>query len=152
MIASLLKTPPKTSVVAIYIPSFAKKVKIPFFLNPVWCGIPTFVDEYSEGMLDLNEKLIKNPETSFIVKVNGDSMIEAQISPDDHLIVDTSLEPRDGRIVIAAVNGELTVKRLCKRGEKIFLGPENPGYPGIEITEEMNYAVIGVVTQVIHNV
>ena len=79
-------------------------------------------------------------------------MINAGIHPEDLLIVDRSIRPAQGRVVIAVVNGELTVKRLFKENNKVFLMPDNPNYPAIEITEEMDFMIWGVGTNVIHTV
>lgn len=118
----------------------------------VAAGMPLPTEEYSEGKIDLNEHLLKNPEATFFVRVSGDSMIDAGIHPGDLMIVDRSLMPASGKIVIAVVNGELTVKRLFKEHGKLFLMPENPNYPAIEITEDMAFMIWGVVTNVIHPV
>ena len=118
----------------------------------VAAGMPLPTEEYSEGKIDLNEHLLKNPEATFFVRVSGDSMIDAGIHPGDLMIVDRSLMPASGKVVIAVVNGELTVKRLFKENGKLFLMPENPNYPAIEITEDMAFMIWGVVTNVIHPV
>ena len=117
----------------------------------VAAGLPSPTEDYSEGKIDLNEHLLKNPESTFFVRVSGDSMIDAGIHPNDLLIVDRSERPASGRIIIAVINGELTVKRLIKKeNNKLYLMPENPNYPILEITEEMEFMIWGVVTSVIH--
>lgn len=117
----------------------------------VAAGLPAPTEDYSEGKIDLNEHLLQNPESTFFVRVSGDSMLDAGIHPRDLLIVDRSIRPSSGRIIIAVVNGELTVKRLIKRdNNRLFLMPENINYPAIEITEEMAFMIWGVVTNVIH--
>lgn len=108
-------------------------------------------EEYSEGQLDLNEHLLKNPDSTFFVRVSGDSMIEVGIHPGDLLVVDRSVRPGNGKIVIAVIDGDLTVKKLFKEGGKIYLMPENPSYPCIEITNGMDFMIWGVVTHVIHS-
>ena len=115
----------------------------------VAAGAPSPAEDFSDGQLDLNEHLLKNPQSTFFVRVNGDSMINAGINPEDLLIVDRSIRPAQGRVVIAVVNGELTVKRLFKENNKVFLMPENPNYPALE---EMDFMIWGVVTNVIHAV
>jgi len=84
------------------------------------------------------------------VRASGDPMIEAGIHNNDILVVDRLLEAKNGSIVIAAVNGELTVKRLHINRKNMTLKPENSNYPGLEITEEMAFQIWGVVTSVIH--
>ena len=125
-------------------------VGLPVFSSAISAGAPTPVEDYTEGKMDLNTYLIKHPESTFIVRVTGNSMIDAGIHPDDFLIVDRKLAARDGKIVIAMINGELTVKRLCILGQKLYLMPENPDYSGIEVTGELEFQIWGVVTNVIH--
>ncbi|MCK5394281.1 MAG: translesion error-prone DNA polymerase V autoproteolytic subunit, partial [Candidatus Omnitrophica bacterium] len=101
---------------------------------------------------DLNEFLIKHPASTFFVKVEGDSMIGAGIHSGDMLIVDRSLKPNSNKIIIAVLNGELTVKRIKIIKNKIYLVPENNDFQSTEVTEDMGFEVWGVVTQVIHPV
>ncbi len=124
---------------------------VPLFLSPVSAGFPSPADDFLDHALDLNELLVEHPTATFFVRVKGDSMTGAGIKSGDILIVDRSLEPRDKSVVVALVNSEFTVKRLAKRGDKIFLMPENPLYPFIEITEHMDFEVWGVVRHVIHS-
>ncbi|MBN2511725.1 MAG: translesion error-prone DNA polymerase V autoproteolytic subunit, partial [Sedimentisphaerales bacterium] len=98
----------------------------------------------------LNKYLIKNPPATFFVRVSGDSMVGAGIHSGDLLIVDRSLEPRDKNIVIAAINGSLTVKRIRIYRKKICLEPENTDYAVQEIGTDAEFQVWGVVTNVIH--
>src|SRR5215831_7665344 len=93
------------------------------FLVPVSAGYPSPADDYLEGPLDLNEHLITHPTATFFVRVAGESMREAGIHSGDVLVVDRALTPRNGSIVIAVVNGELTVKRLAKRRGQLVLVP-----------------------------
>ena len=117
----------------------------------VAAGLPSATEDYSEGKIDLNEHLLENPEETFFVRVSGDSMIDVEIHPGDLLIVDLVIRPKSSKIIIAVIDGELTVKRLIKKGaHKLFLMPENVNYPAIEITEDMFFMIWGVVTNVIH--
>lgn len=141
-------------------PSVAKVYKVDsvtdyplvLYSSPVYAGSPSISEDFTEGTLDLNKHLVKNPSKTFIVRVSGDSMRDANIHPEDLLIIDSSLRAVNGNIIVAAINGELTVKRLCTNNQMIFLMPENSGYAGIEITKDMNFVIWGVVTNVIHNV
>ena len=119
-------------------------------LVPVSAGYPSPADDYLDGPLDLNQHLITHPTATFCVRVAGESMREAGIHSGDVLIVDRALIPRDGSVVIAVVNGELTVKRLSTRHGQLMLMPENPQYPPLPITEATAFDVWGVVTYVIH--
>lgn len=124
---------------------------LPLYLSRIKAGFPSPAEDYLDRKLDLNEYLIKHPASTFFVKVKGDSMAGAGISSGDILIVDRSLEPKDKRIVVAVVNGEFTVKRVCKDSERLFLVAENPKYPLIEIKDSMDFEVWGVVVHVIHS-
>lgn len=139
-----------TTVEQIFAPTNLTAKEIVVFASAVSAGTPQPVEDYVEGKIDLNHHLIHKPESTFIVRVTGDSMIDAGIHPGDLLIVDRSLTPTDGRVVIASLNGDLTVKRLCKRPEGLYLMPENSVYSGIEVREEMHCRIWGVVTNCIH--
>ncbi len=139
-----------TKVSNIYFPDRSVDIELPLFLESVSAGFPSPADDYLEGKLDLNDYLIMNPSATFLVRVTGDSMTYSGIHSGDLLIVDRSLEPKDGNIVIAVIDGELTVKRLRYVKNKLSLIPENPKYKPIEITENMNFEVWGVVSTVIH--
>jgi len=117
---------------------------------PVSAGFPSPAEDYIEGSLDLNKHLIKHPAATFFVKVAGNSMIDAGIHPGDILIVDRSIEPADSKVVIAVVDGDLTVKRIRVTKGKVFLMPENKDYEPLQIEAEMSFEIWGVVTNVIH--
>jgi DNA polymerase V len=129
-----------------------KKVILPLFLSQVPAGFPSPADDYIDKTLDLNECLIKHPAATFFVRVAGDSMIEAGIRSKDILVVDRSLEATDQKIVIAVLDGELTVKRIRKKNGRLFLVPENGDFKPLEVTPERRFEVWGVVTYVIHAV
>jgi DNA polymerase V len=125
---------------------------VPQFSTAVSAGFPSPADDYQETKLDLNAYLIQHPHATFVTKVAGDSMVEAGIHSDDLLIVDRALEATSGQVVIAAIDGELTVKRLLKRGRKVYLQPANPNYPLLTLDEHNNCTVWGVVVYAIHRV
>ena len=115
------------SLTVLDIKSIANKkgVELPFFTARVQAGFPSPGDDYVESNLDLNQLLIKNPSATFFVKVEGESMSDAGIRTGDTLIVDRALEAKDKNVVIASINGELTVKRVWIANGKVFLKPEN---------------------------
>lgn len=129
---------------------YQSSLSLPLFSNRVQAGFPSPADDHLEASLDLNQHLIKHPASTFFVRASGDSMVNAGINDNDILVVDRSLEPKHGDIVIAALNSELTVKRLYAKNNKVILKPENPDYPIIDITEEMEFLIWGVVTSVVH--
>lgn len=123
---------------------------LPLFGHKIAAGFPSPADDYIEDRIDLNQYLIRHQEATFFLRVKGDSMIGAGIHDGDLLVVDRALEPVDGKIVIAVLDGELTVKRLERRGRIIRLLPENPAYAPIEVGHEQDLVIWGVVTNVIH--
>ena len=127
-------------------------ISLPLYSSKVPAGFPSPADDHMEGKLDLNTHLVKHPTATFFVKASGDSMLGAGIHDGDILVVDRSLEPRKGKVVIAAVDGQLTVKRLQKKGSKTFLVPENKKFRSIELNENNDVKIWGVVTNVIHKV
>jgi DNA polymerase V len=122
----------------------------PLFLSGISAGFPSPADDYLDRKLDLNEHLVKNPAATYFVRVAGDSMTGAGINDNDILVVDRSLEPSSSNIVIAIVNGELTVKRLIKTRNSCRLIAENPDYPPLEINEDTPLEIWGVATYAIH--
>jgi DNA polymerase V len=140
-----------TARVAFALPADQLSVlKRPLYLSRVAAGFPSPADDHVEKHLDLNEHLIKHKDATFFVRVQGDSMIGAGIFDNDMLVVDRALKADVGRIVIAAVNGELTVKRLMRKDDKVWLVAENPAYAPIEMKEGMEFVIWGVVTNAIH--
>ena len=138
------------NVDAVYAPDLSTRYALPIFLGRLPAGFPSPADDYLEGKLDLNRHLIKHPAATFFVRVTGDSMIGAGIHSGDLLVVDRSLEPADKNVVVAVVDGELTVKRLFKQNGVLRLLPENLNYQPIEITAQQTIEIWGVVTSVIH--
>lgn len=142
----------RISEVMKYIKNGGDSCKIPLYSSTVRAGFPSPADDYIETMLDLNEYLIKHPAATFFVKASGESMINAGIHSGDILVVDRSLEATHGKIVIVALNGELTVKRLSRQHGQVKLVAENPDFPAIDISDEYDVVIWGVVTSVIHTV
>jgi DNA polymerase V len=124
---------------------------LPLYASRVAAGFPSPADDYEERRLDLNEHLVRNPEATFFVRASGDSMINAGIHPGDILVVDRGLEAKHGKVIIAIIDNELTVKRLYKKNDVIKLVSENSNYNPIELNEENQLQVWGVVTNVIHS-
>jgi DNA polymerase V len=125
-------------------------VPVDLYNCKVVAGFPSPADDYVEKSLDLNELLIKHPAATFFVCVEGDSMLDAGIHPGDILVIDRSLPPDAGKIVVCALNGELTVKRLALNNHQWRLVAANPDYPDIAIHEGLETIIWGVVTASIH--
>ena len=127
------------------------RLSLPLFTGKVAAGFPSPADDYVEKNLDLNELLVQKPAATFFVRAQGESMLGAGIHPNDILVVDRSLEAIPGKVVICAINGELTVKRLERVNSQWQLKAENPAFADIVIHDELELVIWGVVTNVIHS-
>lgn len=148
LLAARLAPKPGPGMASITVPApHPEKSERPLFLSQVAAGFPSPADDHIEQRLDLNQYMIQHDAATYFVRVRGDSMIEAGIRNNDVLVVDRSLTARTGCIVVAVVNGELTVKTLAKsKSGQPVLAPANANYAAIEITEGMSFEVWGVVT------
>lgn len=133
-----------------FTPAKASLFRVPYFPQGIPAGFPSPAEDHLQKVLDLHEHLIKHPAATFIGRVDGDSMIDANLHDGDLLIIDRAMTPVHKSIVVAIVNGEFTVKRLYKRNGQIKLVPENRAYPTIEVTEGMDVEIWGVVRHSIH--
>ena len=124
----------------------APRLELPLDQVRVSAGFPSPAADYEDKRLDINEYLVRNPVSTFFFSVEGDSMQGAEIFDGDILVVDKSIRPRHGHIVIAFVDGQRLVKRLYQRNGRTALLAENPHYPALEIREGMELVVWGVVT------
>lgn len=118
----------------------------------VAAGFPSPAQDYQTAPINLSEYLIRDLNSTFLVRVSGDSMEGAGISDGDELIVDRSLTARDMSVVIAILDGEMTVKRLRLINGGVVLQAENPSYPSIQVRELSELDIWGVVIKCIHNV
>jgi DNA polymerase V len=124
-------------------------LRLPFFSAHVPAGFPSPADDYIETGLDLNEYLVKHPSSTFLARASGDSMTQAGILDGALLVVDKSLTPKSGNVVIAAINGELTCKILDI--EHRLLRAANPSYPSISLDEDTDLLIEGVVVHAINH-
>ena len=115
-------------------------------------GFPSPADDFKETRISLDRELVKNKEATFYARVSGDSMIGAGISDGDLLVIDRSLNPENGKIAVCLVDGDFTVKRIKKEKNKLYLVPENKKYESIEIKEENELIIWGIVEYVIKKV
>ncbi|WP_170955744.1 LexA family transcriptional regulator [Synechococcus sp. UW140] len=116
----------------------------------VAAGFPSPADDYVDVGIDLNEQLIHHPSSTFFLRVSGDSMIGAGIHDGDLLVVDRSLEPRPGRVVVAVLDGAFTLKRLMRDGHGLHLEAAHPDYPNLELQRCIDVQIWGVAIHVIH--
>jgi len=115
-------------------------------------GFPSPADDFKESRISLDEELIRNKEATFFARVSGQSMIGAGLDDNDLLVIDRSIPPTNNKIAVCFLDGEFTVKRLRVDNKEVWLQPENPDYPIIKITEENNFVIWGIVTNVIKRV
>jgi DNA polymerase V len=125
-------------------------LRLPLAAESVAAGFPSPADDYVETGIDLNEQLIRHPSSTFFLRVSGDSMIGAGIHHGDLLIVDRSLEPRHGRIVVAVLEGAFTLKRLVRHRGRLRLEAAHAAYPPLEISDADDLRLWGVAVHVIH--
>lgn len=112
----------------------------------VQCGFPSPAEDHTGQRLDLTELLVRQPDATFFMRVRGPSMRDAGIDDGDYVVVDRSISPAHGQIVVAVVDGEFTIKRLYRRGRHVRLEAENPTFPNIELRDGQELVVWGVVT------
>lgn len=133
----------------IYKPESNRVVDIPISESTVHAGFPSPADDFLEGSLDLNKLVIKHPEATFFARVEGDSMRDDGIEDGDILVVDKASAAYDGCLAVAFVDGEFTLKRVRFEAERILLVPSNPKYKTIEIKQDNNFSIWGVVGWII---
>lgn len=142
----------KSASLTLYIPEITQDSGAHFFDSGISAGFPSPADDFNQERLSLDDELVKNKEATFYARVSGQSMIGAGLDDNDLLVIDRSLEPANNKIAVCFLDGEFTVKRLRVSQDEVWLQPENPDYPIINITEENNFVIWGIVTNVIKKV
>ena len=144
--------PPGHLVVTAVVPAsdVPRGPELPLFLDRVPAGFPSPADDYLEGRLDLHDLVGAASPSCFFLRVEGESMVGAGIEGGDVVVVDRALDPRSGDVVVASIDGELTLKRFVRRGHgpraRVALLAANPDYPPIELQDGQDLVVWGVVT------
>jgi DNA polymerase V len=126
-------------------------LELPFVDDGISAGFPSPALDFVENSIDLNKHLVKHPSATFYGRVKGDSLINAGIDNGDLLIIDRSLEPKNGKIAVCYIDGEFTAKRIKISKNEIWLISENENYKPIRVTEENDFLIWGIVTHVIKN-
>jgi DNA polymerase V len=124
----------------------------PLYGHAISAGFPSPAEDYIEDYLDLHKLMVHNPPATFFLRVKGTSMIGAGIGDGDLLVVDRSLPAVSGKIVVAALDGELTVKKLIVKKDRVFLAPANDEYQTVEVTDREDAVIWGVVTFAVRKV
>ena len=112
-------------------------------------GFPSPADDFKELRISLDKELVKNIESTFYARVNGNSMEGAGLSDGDLIVIDRSQNPENNKIAVCYIDGEFTVKRLIKKGKRLYLKPENSKFKKIEIGNDNQFKIWGIVTYVI---
>jgi DNA polymerase V len=115
-------------------------------------GFPSPADDFKENRISLDKELVKNKEATFFAKVSGDSMVEAGLDDGDLLVIDRSLNPENGKIAVCMIDGDFTVKRIKKIKGRVYLYPENKKYKALELKEENELIIWGIVEYVIKKI
>ena len=123
---------------------------IPLITETISAGFPSPAEDHIELGIDLNKYLIKNPISTFFLRVSGNSMNNAGIYNNDLLIIDRSINPNPGHIVVALLDGEFTLKRLIKKQDNYYLKADKENYPAINLYEYIDIQIWGVATYSIH--
>jgi DNA polymerase V len=126
--------------------------KIPFFITSASAGFPSPAQDFAESPLDLNRYLIQHPAATFLIRVTGDSMVDAGIHDGDILVVDRAHIVTNNCVVVAVLDGEFTIKRYCQENGKIILKPANKNYQDIEVAPDRDFEIWGMVTYALHKV
>jgi len=126
-------------------------MQLPLVDGGIHAGFPSPAQDYIDISIDLNKELIDNPSSTFYARVKGSSMIDAGISDGDILVIDKSLEPRDGDTAVCFIDGEFTLKYIRIDENAVYLVPANPEFQSIKVTEENNFCIWGIVTYSIKN-
>jgi DNA polymerase V len=133
------------------VPDVTESLEVQFVSVPVNAGFPSPADDYIEDTIDLPKMLIKNPSSTYILRVNGQSMVDAGIFDKSVIVVDASLEPLNGDIAVCIIDGDFTLKRISKVKDKLYLLPENKDYKPLEVKEGNNFEVWGILTWVLNS-
>ncbi len=135
-----------------FVPDFENQIELPYISSGIKAGFPSPAADFDESKISLDNVLVKNKEATFYAKASGNSMIGAGIDDGDILVIDRSIEPQNNKIAVCFIDGEFTVKRIKIENEDVYLMPENKNYKPIQISEENNLIIWGIVTYVIKKV
>lgn len=139
----------KSKLLDFYSVSVETELELPLYNSGVKAGFPSPAEDFAELSIDLNKQLIKNPASTFLTRVDGDSMKDIGIHNNDLLVVDRSLDPENGKIAVCFVDGDFTLKKIKIDKDCCYLMPANKRFEPIKITEDNEFIVWGIVTHVI---
>lgn len=147
-----LKKIKDTNNLTIYLPERSCFIERPIVNEDIVAGFPSPAEDFKEVRISLDKELVKNENATFYARVRGNSMIDANIEDGDLLVIDRSIETRNGKIAVCMIDGEFTIKRLKVEKDCVYLMPENKAFEPIKVTEENELIIWGIVTYVIKKV
>ncbi len=139
----------KTRAIEFFSVSTGTALELPFIDEGIKAGFPSPANDFIDASIDLNKELIKNPSATFFGRVHGDSMQDFGIHHGDLLVIDKSLEPREGKIAVCYIDGEFTIKKIHVEKDHCLLLPANENYQPIKVTSDNDFIVWGIVIHVI---
>jgi len=138
-----------TTKLTFFLPDLSNPIELPFITAGIKAGFPSPAADFDESKISLDAVLVKNREATFYAKASGTSMIGAGIDDGDILVIDRSLEPQNNKVAVCCIDGEFTVKRIKITKEGVLLMPENKNFESIQVTDENQLIIWGIVTYVI---
>ncbi len=147
-----LKKVINTKNLTIYSPEKTQLKERPIVNEDISAGFPSPAEDFKEIRISLDKELIENEDATFYARVRGNSMVDANIEDGDLLVIDRSIETRNGKIAVCMIDGEFTIKRLKVEKDCVYLMPENKKYKSIKVTEENELIIWGIITYVIKKV
>ena len=133
----------------LYTPDVSSSLSLPFAESGVQAGFPSPANDYIPEKFDLNREIVRHPSSTFYARVHGDSMCDEGITDGDLIVVDRSLEPRNGDLTVCCIDGEFTLKRIRIEPDVVWLIPSNEAFDPILVTPDQQFEVWGVVTHTI---
>lgn len=132
-----------------FIPNTESNLEMPYISSGIKAGFPSPAADFDGSRISIDQIVVKNATATFYAKANGNSMIGAGIDDGDVLVIDKSIEPQDGKIAVCFIDGEFTVKRIKVQENSLLLLPENKLFEPIEVTQENDFIIWGIVTYVV---
>jgi DNA polymerase V len=132
-----------------FIPNTESNLEMPYISSGIKAGFPSPAADFDGSRISIDQIVVKNATATFYAKANGSSMIGAGIDDGDILVIDKSIEPQDGKIAVCFIDGEFTVKRIKVQENSLLLLPENSLFEPIEVTQENDFIIWGIVTYVV---
>jgi DNA polymerase V len=132
-----------------FIPNTESNLEMPYISSGIKAGFPSPAADFDGSRISIDQIVVKNAVATFYAKANGSSMTGAGIDDGDILVIDKSIEPQDGKIAVCFIDGEFTVKRIKVQENSLLLLPENKLFEPIEVTQENDFIIWGIVTYVV---